>query len=340
MNHLLIDFDSKIPNLALMKISAWAKGKGGTVTIIREGESPWLVPDEIWLSCIFTWNKDKGFLVIASYKAQFPKAKVHYGGSGFDWGLPYGDPNRIYLPSEIEAMVPDYSLYDDDRAVGFCQRGCDRRCPWCNVWKSEGRIKQNDFRRLREWVPDGFKKVLLLDNDIALAEKWKHDLVLHDAREMGVKLSITQGYDIREINEEKAQMLADYKPWSLNFKERMLYFSWDEPGYEKMVRRGIELLKDAGFKGRQMTCYVLVGFDTTHEQDMHRVNILWKEYGILPYIMPFNNKRDDQWINNLRRWANRRWLLKTITFEEYNRNFRGTDQYKEKRMTIANEVAQ
>jgi len=24
MNHLLIDFDSKIPNFALMKISAWA----------------------------------------------------------------------------------------------------------------------------------------------------------------------------------------------------------------------------------------------------------------------------------------------------------------------------
>ncbi len=30
MKHLLIDFDSKIPNLALMKISAWAKARGTT----------------------------------------------------------------------------------------------------------------------------------------------------------------------------------------------------------------------------------------------------------------------------------------------------------------------
>ena len=28
MKHLLIDFDSKIPNLALMKIAAWAKARG------------------------------------------------------------------------------------------------------------------------------------------------------------------------------------------------------------------------------------------------------------------------------------------------------------------------
>ena len=28
MRHLLIDYDSTIPNLALMKISAWAKAKG------------------------------------------------------------------------------------------------------------------------------------------------------------------------------------------------------------------------------------------------------------------------------------------------------------------------
>ena len=31
MKHLLIDFDSKIPNLALMKISAWVKLKGDEV---------------------------------------------------------------------------------------------------------------------------------------------------------------------------------------------------------------------------------------------------------------------------------------------------------------------
>ena len=35
MKHLLIDFDSKIPNLALMKISAWAKAKGNDTVGLR-----------------------------------------------------------------------------------------------------------------------------------------------------------------------------------------------------------------------------------------------------------------------------------------------------------------
>ena len=333
MNHLLVDFDSKIPNLALMKISAWAKKKGDIITLIKPDEDFWLIPDKIWLSCIFTWNRENAVAFIEKLKQSYPSAEVRYGGTGFDWGQVNG--NRINLPPEIESQMPDYALYADDRAVGFCQRGCDRKCPFCDVWKKEGTIRQNKYQRLTEWVPEGFKKVLLLDNDIALAEKWKHDQVLNDAKDMGIKLSLTQGYDIRVLDpkqdknaEERASLLAENKPWSTSFNERMLYFSWDRPFYEQMVRNGIQTLLDAGFKSRQLTCYVLVGFDTTHEEDMHRVNVLWKEYGVLPYIMPFNNRKDDEFINRLRRWANKRWLIKSIPFESYDAHHRSTQEYK------------
>ena len=55
MRHLLIDFDSTIPNLALMKISAWAKSRGDQVYLNDDS----VEPDEIWLSCLFTWNANK-----------------------------------------------------------------------------------------------------------------------------------------------------------------------------------------------------------------------------------------------------------------------------------------
>ena len=55
MKHLLVDFDSKIPNLALMKISAYYKARGDEVYLNDES----IEPDQIWLSCIFTWNVDK-----------------------------------------------------------------------------------------------------------------------------------------------------------------------------------------------------------------------------------------------------------------------------------------
>lgn len=48
MKHLLIDFDSTIPNLALMKIASWAKQKGDEVFLNDDS----IEPDFVWLSCI------------------------------------------------------------------------------------------------------------------------------------------------------------------------------------------------------------------------------------------------------------------------------------------------
>ena len=75
MKHLLIDFDSTIPNLALMKISAWAKQRGDEVYLNNDS----IEPDQIWLSCLFTWNADKAKSALEMYKFRFPNAIIHYG---------------------------------------------------------------------------------------------------------------------------------------------------------------------------------------------------------------------------------------------------------------------
>ena len=103
----------------------------------------------------------------------------------------------------------------------------------------------------------------------------------------------------------------------------MLYIAWDLPQYEVMVRKGIEYLLDAGFRPKEITCYVLVGFKTTFQQDIYRVNdVLRNEYHVLAYVMPYNNRRDSQEINNLRRWANKRQLYASMDFGNYNMHFR------------------
>ena len=346
MHHYLIDLDSTIPNLALMKISSWAKERGDTVSM-NEMEKE---PDHIWMSSIFTWNRKSAESLIRGLETEYPNAVLQYGGTGFDQGEAFGDPIRQYLPNEIEQAFPDYTLYADkirtekrwkdfDRtAVVFCQRGCNRKCQFCFVPRKEGRIDNNPYRRLITQVPDDFRKVLLLDNDIALAERWKFNEIMDDAHNMGVKLSITQGMDIREISKypEIAQRLAGNKPWDTHFKRRTVYIAWDYFANESTVRKGIENLLEAGFKGEEIKCYIIVGFpDRTYQKsqepyryyegrDLHRVEVLWKEYGVYSWVMPYNNVKTDQRLVDFERWVNK-YLFKKMDFRDYRRGYKLSD---------------
>lgn len=276
-----------------MKISAYLKWKGHKVYLNKpEGEY-----DSVYLSCIFTWNKEKALSAISFQKSM--GKKVYYGGTGFDWGKTV---NRKELEPKIENQIPDFSLYpDDDRAVGFSQRGCDRKCEFCDVWRKEGKITRGKYIPIN-LLTQGRKKLLLLDNDIALSPD--HDSIINECRENKVKLSITQGYDIRCVTKERAKFLAEDKPWDNDFKNRRLYIAWDYMGIENWVKKGVDILLDNGFKGKDIYCYMVCGFNTTHKEDMYRFNKLL-EWGINPYIMPFNNRKDDKWLNHFARYVNR-----------------------------------
>lgn len=302
---LLIDFDSKIPNLALMKVSSYFKDKGHPVyRNIPLGEY-----DEAWLSCVFTWNRDDAMSAIAFQKAL--GKTVTYGGTGFDWGIE-DKLHRIELPPEIENRMPDYDLYPgDDRAVGFAQRGCDRKCQFCDVWKKEGKIQQGHIPI--NLITQGRSKLLLLDNDIALSPS-RYE-ILQECRDLGIKVSITQGIDIREVDEKFAAFLAEDKPWDNDFARRRIYIAWDYLEIEGWVKKGIDLLLKSGFRAAEIYCYMICGFNTTHEQDLYKFYKL-KEWGAEPYVMPFNNRKDDAWLNHFARYVNRGYS-RFIAVEDY-----------------------
>src|SRR5438034_7517339 len=149
MKHLLVDVDSKIPNLALMKVSQFLKSKGEAVTFRRletkDGNTNGSLQydeeyDTVWISCVFTWNRWAVRLVEKVIRAK----RFEKGGSGYDL--------KVKLPDEIEFLNPDYSLYGDDRAIGFVLRGCIRKCDFCLINQKEGKITENVFRPVESWV--------------------------------------------------------------------------------------------------------------------------------------------------------------------------------------------
>jgi len=268
----LVDVDSKIPNLALMKISAWHKKKGDEVSFYQPLFDS---PDKIYGSKVFDYTEDYCY---------YPDIIVEKGGIGY---------NMKKLPSDIEGIYPDYDLYNCGYAMGFATRGCVRNCPWCVVPEKEGNIKAvadiYNFWR-------GQKEMVLLDNNLT-AEPKHFEKILNQIIKERIKIDFNQGLDIRLIDRGKAQLLSKILIW------KQLRFAWDSMDEEKDVKRGIKILDQAGIKRYRLMFYVLVGYDTSYQEDFYRVETL-RQMGIDPFVMVYN-KKSDLLLQEYARWNNR-----------------------------------
>lgn len=287
MRVLLIDVDSKIPNLALMQISAWHKAQGNQVGFGIDD------PDSVFISCVFKKNASQARGVATMY----PKAQTFIGGSGI---------SNAWLFPQMLHIKPDYDLYPSEYSQGFTTRGCIRRCPFCIVYDKEGPYQRWDH--IENFYDDRFDTVRLMDNNWYADKEWfienSNFIIEHDLK------VIEGGMDIRILTDEIAERLSNIR-WA-----KPLHFAWDNMKDEKKVLRGIKLLKDHGIDiRRKVQFYVLVGYNTTHDQDVYRCQKL-KELNTNAFVMPFVKNRET---NALARWANKKWLYWAIDYKDYKR---------------------
>jgi hypothetical protein len=88
---------------------------------------------------------------------------------------------------------------------------------------------------------------------------------------------------------------------------------WDNINDEEAVMKGIQILNESGIKNYNLMCYVLVGFNSTVQQDLYRIQKLDK-MGIDPFVMKFRNNGI---LNHIARWCNRPQLRHSCTVESY-----------------------
>lgn len=307
----LIQVDGKLPNLALMKISSFYKELGAQV----EFAVPDKRYDAVYASCLFTWNRKEALKLTEQYD------NLEIGGTGFDI-----DKN---LPPEIERCRPDYDLYTADMirekisrgiktkattvkkaieianmGIGFSSRGCFRSCGFCVVSRKEGALRQENS--ISEIINPRSNRITLYDNNLTGDPECIPKLL--EIRDRGLVVDISQGIDIRIITDEIAQVLSEVKLM------RSIHYAWDLMEFENQVLDGIRTLSQYVKTWRHM-CFVLVGYSTSHEEDMYRVRKLLS-LGVSPYVMKYNNCRDDVFLNHFARWINGRFYG-SCSFEEY-----------------------
>jgi hypothetical protein len=277
-----------------MKISSYYKSLG------HETGFAFANPDKVYVSCIF----QKNLAHASGIRHYYPDAEFHIGGPAL-W-----KPNT--LSDEMEHSMPDYSLYPDiDFSLGYTQRGCPNNCPFCIVPMLEGSFREH--APISEFHNLDFNKLILYDNNFFYSKLWKEKLQYIE--DHGLKVCFNQGLDARLMDEEKSKWLKDTKSYDLHFNYRKYYFAWDLMQHSEKILQGLQTVLDSGIKPYMLTIYVLVGFNTTHTEDYQRFEKL-REIGCDPFIMIYNNRRDDRWLRHFARWVNKR-IYKSCTFEEY-----------------------
>lgn len=285
----LIDVDGhNFPNLALMRLASWHRQHGDDVE--------WAMPifgqyDRIYASKIFTFTPDYN-------PTEYTAKEIVCGGTGYDI--------KSRLPEEVERHPGvAYDLYPQHPfSVQFYSRGCIRHCPFCLVHDKEGGIHPVEPM---QWNPQA-KWIEVLDNNFFANPKWREAVADLKAQRLPVKF---HGVDIRIMNEEQAFALN-----SLRLKNG-IHIAWDLP-YIDLTERLQAMTKY--IKAYKIVCYVLVGFNSTPEQDLFRLRTL-KRLGIYPFVQAFrdykNQRKPSQYEKDIARWANRSWLFKSMDFLNY-----------------------
>jgi radical SAM superfamily enzyme YgiQ (UPF0313 family) len=127
------------------------------------------------------------------------------------------------LPSEVEDMQPDYSIYPQyDYAIGFLTRGCIRKCKWCVVPKKEGGLHiVGDVEKIAVR-----RHVVFMDNNfLAADEDFVHEQ-LDKSRRLKLQIDFNQALDARLVTAKNAEWLAkcSWNPY--------IRFSCDTPPHD------------------------------------------------------------------------------------------------------------
>ena len=164
-------------------------------------------------------------------------------------------------------------------------------------------VEPADLNPKGQWVE-------VLDNNFFANPEWLSAIQYLINTKQLVNL---HGVDVRIMNEEQAYWLN-----KLRLKRSYVHIAWDLPQID-LTDKLREVTRYV--KPWKLMCYVLVGFNSTVEQDMYRIERL-RELGIKPYVMPYrdyeNKIKPSQYAKDLAQYVNKPMIFNSCKFEDFS----------------------
>jgi hypothetical protein len=197
------------------------------------------------------------------------------------------------LPPEMEACDYAYDFFPEHKFTAtWFSRGCPNNCGFCVVPRKEGPIRAVPIKNMN---PNG-KYIVVFDNNFFACNEWRSHIA--QLQEWGQPVCFTQGVDAKRLDKEQCEALASLKHVSINGRPGQIHIAWDDPrdDLEPKLRQIAEWINPGKFR-----VYVLIGYNTTPEQDQRRVNVL-NDIGMDPFAMPYD--KHNYYQKNFARYVN------------------------------------
>lgn len=266
---IIYDIDSKIPNLALMKISAYYKKRGYQAHISKEIK--YIRADKYFGGAIF--NNERSNTNVKILLKIFG-SDIQMGGTGYSL--------KTLLPTKIDACFPDYELYNHNKyAIGFLSRGCNKSCSFCLVPRKEGKL-HSKYATFDNFVPKTQQNVMLLDNNILAADNAME--ILESIIKRKYNINFSQTLDIDFLTAKNDFLLKKINSVNSRFTRQMIYFSCNSIRQSKIFFQKEQYLKSFG-RGH-VTVIIMFGFNTKLSED-YAILMMAKKLGLIPFLQEY-----------------------------------------------------
>jgi organic radical activating enzyme len=220
----------------------------------------------VYMSVTFSWDLPHARKLWTSWVKRFGGGNVHIGGPA--------------LASPCSSFTPGQFI---KTGVTFTSRGCPKQCPWCQVPKREGYLREIPIQAGH----------IVQDNNLLACSRPHIEAVFDMLRRQKRGIKFSGGLDI------------DYlKPWHIDLlktiKVKELWVACDTEASLKRLDKAADLLSD--FPTNKKRCYVLMGFDDDTPDKAERRCQSVVQKGFLPFAqlyqgptaetlhLPHNNK--------------------------------------------------
>jgi hypothetical protein len=257
---------------------AFVVGPGDDSRLFARHDPPAADVEAIHVSVTFTWDLDRARRLAAAWSALYPDAALLIGGPAFH--------------SPCDTFTPGMYV---KAGITYTSRGCDGRCPWCQVRDIEGA-----HRVIEDFAPGW----VVADNDF-LGCPWAHRKRVYEMlRSQPKGVQFRGGLTASKLTTRDAEQIR-----GLNIGKDGLWFACDEKSALTALEYAKSLL--GPFSRDKLRCYMLVGYfdDDTPSAANARAMEVWR-LGFIPFMQfyrgpaePKRRRWSDEWAIVCRRWA-------------------------------------